>query len=899
MEWAWLVLCCPVIVLWGTYQSIAAWGVVMKSIFFISLAILVLNGCSSSLSTSSHYSDGDECSTGSLGCPCYGNGTCDNDLSCVDDTCVDPTNLDGDLDYDHESYADAENVLDSDTDNLLCVSGECCQDGLPVPTGEPCLTGQDSLDCTDDVCNANHACVHNLQEGKCLIQNICYDSNEDNPSNFCQYCDPLDNPNEWQNKQDSLSCDDGDHCSTASVCQNGFCTATEWVENDCSVYMECGLSPSGCYNCGTCDAETQICWECDSTIQSCWPGEGIDTQVCAPDKGGSCGDMSGLQEGSPWPMWTGSPTNQSRSLFVGPQTPVLKWVLSSDQCDNCYRSTVIGNDGTLYSNLNDLYALNPNGTVKWVYSFDSISATCPAIAANGDILAAQPGEIVSVSRFGKLNWSFSAGGDHAAGISIGEDGTVYACGGGGSSNIYAIYPDGSERWTYNTGGHTWGVPVLSPDGTIYTTTQSHNRIIALNLDGERIWQRDNDGYSHLVSLGYDGTIYSPQAGGILRALEPGNGDTKWITRLEESPGGLGAIGNDGTIYSATRNGGGMYAIHPDGQIKWKNEELKDAYSSISVDSDGNSYVGTQEGKIYVFDVAGNTKWSYQTEAPIRSIPSIDMEGTLYFSNDRALYAFQDGCTPNESWCGADNLYTCNETGDGLAGDPVDCPGGCNWGSCMDKGSMLSEIRYHGASIPVSDSIGFDSLNLTIEFWLKTGYPKTILYKGEYFRDSTNYTVRLLDCADDDSCNLFFGMRYEGVDYSWRAPVEKDQTVWRHFAVVADNESQSLKMFMNGSELTLTEFPENWPAGMLRTNEALKINMLEGIYYIDELRISDVPRYSENFIPPLRHVPDGNTQLLLHFDEGTGDVVHDSSPYENHGELTGSASWSEDVPGGTR
>ncbi len=877
----------------------------MKSIFIISFVLLTLTGCSSSLSTSSHYSDGDECSTGSLGCPCYGNGTCDNDLSCVDDTCVDPTNLDGDLDYDHESYADAENVLDSDTDNLLCVSGECCQDGLPVPTGEPCLTGQDSLDCTDDVCNANHACVHNLQEGKCLIQNICYDSNEDNPSTFCQFCDPLTNQHEWQNKQNYLSCDDEDPCSTDSECQDGICTGMAWVENDCSEYMECGTSPSGCYNCGTCDVETQICWECDSSIQSCWPGEGIDTKICAPDKGGSCGDMSGLQAGSPWPMFGGCPTHQGRSNYAGPQTPVLKWKRQTEE--RFYTTPILSKEGYLYAGNwgYSIYSLWPNGAIRWKNVAGHYVSSVGMIGINGDVyFNSYDGNdaIFSFDSYGKENWRHPMSGKiHPWGLTM-LDGE-YLLYGANAGVVAAIRLDtGEQEWMFETGARVFSVVTDALDNVYFT---SNGILYCLDSGGNLLWNtNDTFDFEGNPAVGKDGTIYITGAENAgMYAIDQG-GTVKW-TYSSSSYSNKPAIGDDGTIYYGTRKvddsiEGKLYALYPDGTLRWIFDLDGDTRSTPTIDVEGTVYIGSGTGRLYAVNPDGTEKWTYDTGAEVHGTVAIDTEGTVYFGSlDWYLYALQDGCTPNESWCGADNLYTCNETGDGLAGDPVDCPGGCNWGSCMDKGSMLSEIRYHGASIPVSDSIGFDSLNLTIEFWLKTGYPKTILYKGEYFRDSTNYTVRLLDCADDDSCNLFFGMRYEGVDYSWRAPVEKDQTVWRHFAVVADNESQSLKMFMNGSELTLTEFPENWPAGMLRTNEALKINMLEGIYYIDELRISDVPRYSENFIPPLRHVPDGNTQLLLHFDEGTGDVVHDSSPYENHGELTGSASWSEDVPGGTR
>ncbi|MGE0759911.1 MAG: protein kinase, partial [Pirellulaceae bacterium] len=59
--------------------------------------------------------------------------------------------------------------------------------------------------------------------------------------------------------------------------------------------------------------------------------------------------------------------------------------------------------------------------------------------------------------------------------------------------------------------------------------------------------------------------------------------------------------------------------------------------------------------------------------------------------------------------------------------------------------------------------------------------------------------------------------------------------------------------------------------------------------IDEVRISKGIRYAADFTPALRHQPDANTVALYHFDEGTGDVLKDSSSYYRHGKVYG-ATW---------
>ncbi len=59
--------------------------------------------------------------------------------------------------------------------------------------------------------------------------------------------------------------------------------------------------------------------------------------------------------------------------------------------------------------------------------------------------------------------------------------------------------------------------------------------------------------------------------------------------------------------------------------------------------------------------------------------------------------------------------------------------------------------------------------------------------------------------------------------------------------------------------------------------------------VDEVRVSKVARYRGNFKPELRFLPDEDTLALYHCDEGTGDVLRDSSGHNQHGRIIG-AKW---------
>lgn len=66
-----------------------------------------------------------------------------------------------------------------------------------------------------------------------------------------------------------------------------------------------------------------------------------------------------------------------------------------------------------------------------------------------------------------------------------------------------------------------------------------------------------------------------------------------------------------------------------------------------------------------------------------------------------------------------------------------------------------------------------------------------------------------------------------------------------------------------------------------------INHFNGI--IDEVRISNVARYSEDFKPEKRFEPDEHTLALYHFDEGSGTVLKDSTDNGHNGAVHG-AKW---------
>ncbi len=151
------------------------------------ISLLVLAGCDEDTLITGENS----CSEGSQGCPCYGNGTCDEGLSCLDNFCVkvyqgNPTDgdnespPDGDGLNDGDSEEEDEHTVDGDSE--LCAHN-CSDNGECNPeTGScTCIEGWAGIICEIEISSDGDIdlCHHN-----CSDNGLC-----DPETGACE-CDP-------------------------------------------------------------------------------------------------------------------------------------------------------------------------------------------------------------------------------------------------------------------------------------------------------------------------------------------------------------------------------------------------------------------------------------------------------------------------------------------------------------------------------------------------------------------------------------------------------------------------------------------------------------------------------------------------------------------------------------
>jgi len=210
---------------------------------------------------------------------------------------------------------------------------------------------------------------------------------------------------------------------------------------------------------------------------------------------------------------------------------------------------------------------------------------------------------------------------------IGEDGTLYF--GDHDDYLYAVNPDGTEKWRYETGGWIWSTPAIDEDGTIYVTSYD-DYLYAVNPDGTEKWKFDaGDSISSSPVIGDGGIIYFGSMGSECRiyAINP-NGTEKWHYNTGYYITCDPAIGDDGTIYIGSGDDY-FYAMNPNGTLKWRFETGHYIKGPASIADDGTIYVGSWDDYLYALNPNGTMKWKHGVGAGTESNPSIGSDGTIY------------------------------------------------------------------------------------------------------------------------------------------------------------------------------------------------------------------------------------------------------------------------------
>jgi outer membrane protein assembly factor BamB len=349
--------------------------------------------------------------------------------------------------------------------------------------------------------------------------------------------------------------------------------------------------------------------------------------IAAEDDSGLIGTTGMIvyrtQQGSglPWPTFERDNSRSGQFPFQGPAGPTIKWSWPG----TVNSSPVINSDGTVYVGSNDhnLYAFNPDGTVKWAYDTGSAIMESPTIGPDGTIYAGSLDySLYAINPDGSPKWSFVTNYMVESCPAISQDGTIYF--GSNDGNLYALNPDGSQQWATPVGNMVRS-PAIGPDGTIYVP-DIFGSLSAVDRSGNLKWKYSLVRYAGKAPLvGQDGIIYIGGPDGLY-ALNP-NGVQKWFCPMSNVVEGSAAMGLDGTIYVGSFDNN-LYAVNPDGTKKWAFETGNSIWSSPIIGTDGCIYIGSTDGYLYAVNSDGSERWACAGPGG-HSSPAVGPDGTLF------------------------------------------------------------------------------------------------------------------------------------------------------------------------------------------------------------------------------------------------------------------------------
>lgn len=254
---------------------------------------------------------------------------------------------------------------------------------------------------------------------------------------------------------------------------------------------------------------------------------------------------------------------------------------------------------------------------------------------------------------GDQPWSFQTGKGIFSTPVIDADGLIYF--GSADHYFYALNPEGTLNWKYETGEIIDSAGALTPGAITFTSGDGHMyhfKTGEMPMSQRPVWVYEaelrpdvsyNRWFEGNVAVGFDGTYYSGNTNFLYYAINP-DGTLKWTYPTTSNNWSMAALGDDGSIYWGSLDTY-IRSVAPDGNEIWRKRTLGFVAASAAIGSDGTVYIGSFDSNLYALDPqTGAVKWKFPTSDHIYASAALqtDAQGNttaiLFGSADGSFYA---------------------------------------------------------------------------------------------------------------------------------------------------------------------------------------------------------------------------------------------------------------------
>ena len=300
--------------------------------------------------------------------------------------------------------------------------------------------------------------------------------------------------------------------------------------------------------------------------------------------------------------------SHDKSIYAVDGAGTIKWRHPTG--DLVWGAPALGPGGVVYAGSDDdhVYAFDlADGTVRWSFTAGPCrvstgvgpeGARCDVdgvtVAPDGTVYASADG-LYALAPDGKLKWKFAPGVTHCAGTpAVGLDGTVYV--GCHDDALYAVGPDGALRWSFRAGDDVDSSPAVTPDGVVYVGSDDH-KLYALGPGGALRWAVTTGGpIRSSPAVAADGTVYIGSFDGGLYAVKPG-GVVAWSFRTADRIVSSPIVDAAGNVLVGSEDDR-LYAVTPDGKLLWSLLLDGDVDATPALGPDGTIYVGNDDRALH-------------------------------------------------------------------------------------------------------------------------------------------------------------------------------------------------------------------------------------------------------------------------------------------------------------